>query len=68
MSIIVGTKAEIVINHLLKIDVKKRSQAIEIKLDMANSMNLIAKKEEINFSFKRNLLYLFKLRFQNTAK
>lgn len=44
VAIIAGTKAEIVINHLLKIDLKKRNQVIEITLDMANSMKLIAKK------------------------
>ena len=44
VAIIAGTKAEIVINHLLKIDVKKRNQVLEITLDMANSMKLIAKK------------------------
>lgn len=44
VAIIAGTKAEVVINHLQRIDFKKRSQVIEITLDMANSMKLIAKK------------------------
>lgn len=44
VAIIAGTKAETVISHLLKIDVKKRNQVTEITLDMANSMKLIAKK------------------------
>lgn len=44
VAIIAGTKAEVVINHLKRIDLKKRSQVIEITLDMANSMKLIAKK------------------------
>ena len=44
VAIIAGTKADIVINHLLKIDTKKRNQVLEITLDMANSMKLIAKK------------------------
>jgi transposase len=44
VAIIVGTKSEIVINHLQKIDLKKRNQVTEITLDMANSMKLIAKK------------------------
>ncbi|WP_072992687.1 ISAon1 family transposase [Flavobacterium segetis] len=42
--IIAGTKSEVVINHLQKIDFKKRNQVTEITLDMANSMKLIAKK------------------------
>ena len=44
VAIIAGTKGEVVINHLKRIDLKKRSQVIEITLDMANSMKLIAKK------------------------
>lgn len=44
VAIIAGTKSEIVINHLKKIDLKKRNQVTEITLDMANSMKLIAKK------------------------
>ena len=44
VAIIAGTKSEVVINHLKRIDLKKRSQVIEITLDMANSMKLIAKK------------------------
>jgi hypothetical protein len=38
-----GTKTEQVIEHVSKIDSKKRQAAIEITLDMANSMKLIAK-------------------------
>ena len=44
VAIIAGTKSEVVINHLQKIDFKKRNQITEITLDMANSMKLIAKK------------------------
>ncbi|MEM8520452.1 transposase [Flavobacterium sp. PL12] len=44
VAIIAGTKAEVVIIHLQKIDFKKRNQVTEITLDMANSMKLIAKK------------------------
>lgn len=44
VAIIAGTKSEIVINHLHKIDINKRNQVFEITLDMANSMKLIAKK------------------------
>ena len=44
VAIIAGTKAEVVINHLQKIDLKLRNQVTEITLDMANSMKLIAKK------------------------
>lgn len=44
VAIIAGTKSEVVINHLQKIDFKKRNQVTEITLDMANSMKLIAKK------------------------
>lgn len=44
VAIIAGTKSEIVINHLQKIDSKKRNQVTEITLDMANSMKLIARK------------------------
>ncbi|MEM8520270.1 transposase [Flavobacterium sp. PL12] len=44
VAIIAGTKSEVVINHLQKIDPKKRNQVTEITLDMANSIKLIAKK------------------------
>jgi transposase len=44
VAIVAGTKSEVVINHLQKIDFKKRNQVTEITLDMANSMKLIAKK------------------------
>ena len=44
VAIIAGTKSEVVINHLQKIDFKKRNQVSEITLDIANSMKLIAKK------------------------
>lgn len=44
VAIIAGTKSEIVIKHLQKIDLKKHNQVTEITLDMANSMKLIAKK------------------------
>lgn len=44
VAIIAGTKSEVVINHLHKIDFKKRNQVTQITLDMANSMKLIAKK------------------------
>jgi transposase len=38
------TKAETVINHVQRISSYKRNQVIEITLDMANSMKLIARK------------------------
>ncbi|WP_175542108.1 ISAon1 family transposase [Flavobacterium fryxellicola] len=44
VAIIAGTKSEVVISHLQKIDLKKRNQVTEITLDMANSVKLIAKK------------------------
>jgi transposase len=42
--IIAGTKYETVINHLQRIRSIKRNQVVEITLDMANSMKLIARK------------------------
>jgi hypothetical protein len=42
VSIVAGTKTEQVIEHVSKID-SKRQAVIEITLDMANSMKLIAK-------------------------
>lgn len=44
VAIVAGTKAEQVIEHLSKIDYKKRSCVKEITLDMANSMKLISKR------------------------
>ena len=44
VAIIAGTKAEQVIEHILKIPSTKRNKVKEITLDMANSMKLIAKK------------------------
>ena len=44
IAIISGTKAEYVIEHICKIDYKKRICVKEITLDMANSMKLIAKR------------------------
>ncbi len=44
VAIIAGTKADKVIEHISKIDYKKRSGVQEITLDMANSMKLISKK------------------------
>lgn len=44
IAIIAGTKAEQVIEHVSKIDYKKRQSVVEITLDMANTMKLIAKK------------------------
>ena len=44
VAIIAGTKSEVIIEHLQKIDLKKRNQVVEITLDMANNMKLIAKK------------------------
>ncbi len=44
MAIVAGTKTEQVIEQFSKIDPKKRQAVIEITLDMANSMKLIAKK------------------------
>jgi transposase len=44
VAIIAGTKADQVIEHICKIDYKKRSCVQEITLDMANSMKLISKR------------------------
>jgi transposase len=44
VAIIAGTKADQVIEHINKIDYKKRSYVKEITLDMANSMKLISKR------------------------
>lgn len=44
MAIVAGTKTEQVIEQVSKIDLKKRQEVVEITLDMANSMKLIAKK------------------------
>ena len=44
VAIVKGTKAEDVINVLLKIDADKRNQVKEITLDMAGSMQKIAKR------------------------
>lgn len=44
VAIIKETRSEVVIEHLLKIKSKLRLKVEEITLDMANSMNLIAKR------------------------
>jgi transposase len=44
VAIVAGTKADQVIEHICKIDYKKRSYVQEITLDMANSMKLISKR------------------------
>lgn len=44
VAIIAGTKADQVIEHISKIDYKKRFSVKEITLDMANSMKLISKR------------------------
>jgi transposase len=44
IAIIKGTKSDIVVEHLLKINRKLRLKVKEITLDMAGSMKLIAKK------------------------
>ena len=44
VAIVAGTKADQVIEHISKIDFKKRSAVQEITLDMANSMKLISKR------------------------
>ena len=44
MAIVAGTKTEQVIEQVSKINLKDRQAVIEITLDMANSMKLIAKK------------------------
>ena len=44
VAIVAGNKTEQVIEHLSKIESKKRQAVIEITLDMTNSMKLIAKK------------------------
>jgi transposase len=44
VAIVAGTKTETVINHLQRISAIKRNQVIEITLDIANNMKLIARK------------------------
>jgi transposase len=44
VAIVAGTKADQVIEHISKIDYKKRCCVKEITLDMANSMKLISKR------------------------
>jgi transposase len=44
VAIVAGTKAEQVIEHISKIDYKKRKLVKEITLDMANSMKLISRR------------------------
>jgi transposase len=44
VALVAGTKTETVINHLQRISSIKRNQVIEITLDIANSMKLIARK------------------------
>jgi transposase len=44
VAIVAGTKTDQVIEHISKIDYKKRSSVKEITLDMANSMKLISKR------------------------
>jgi transposase len=44
VAIVAGTKTEQVIEQVSKINLKDRQTVIEITLDMANSMKLIAKK------------------------
>ena len=44
VAIVAGTKAEQVIEHINRIDYKKRAGVREITLDMANSMKLISKR------------------------
>ena len=44
VAIVAGTKAEQVIEHISKIDYKKRKLVREITLDMANSMKLISRR------------------------
>jgi transposase len=44
VAIVAGTKADVVIDHLCKIDYQKRQSVKEITLDMANSMKLISKR------------------------
>lgn len=44
VAIISGTKADQIIEHISKIDYKKRASVKEITLDMANSMKLISKR------------------------
>ena len=44
VAIVAGTKADQVIEHIGKIDYKKRAGVQEITLDMANSMKLISKR------------------------
>ncbi len=44
VAILAGTRAEIIIKHLLTIPSSQRNKVKEITLDMANSMKLIAQK------------------------
>jgi hypothetical protein len=49
VAIVAGTKTEQVIEHISKIESKKRQAVIEITLDMANSMKLIAKNVSLKY-------------------
>ncbi|WP_449384920.1 transposase [Chryseobacterium aureum] len=44
VAIVKGTRSEVVIEHLLKIDRRQRMMVKEVTLDMAGSMKLIAKR------------------------
>jgi transposase len=48
VAMIIGTKADVVIEVLNKIPKEKRDAVTEITLDMANSMKLIARKSFVN--------------------
>lgn len=70
VAIVAGTKTEQVIEQLSKIDLKKRQAVIEITLDMANSMKLIAKKcfpKAIQVTDRFTLLFYLNFGIRDTA-
>jgi hypothetical protein len=59
VALVAGTKTEQVIEHVSKNDSKKRQAVIEIALDMANSMKLIA-KNVFQKSYKQQIVFMYK--------
>jgi hypothetical protein len=55
VAIVAGTKTEQVIEQVSKINLKDRQAVIEITLDMANSMKLIAKNVSLKGTVNRSL-------------
>jgi hypothetical protein len=67
VAIVAGIETEQVIEQVSKIDLKKRQAVIEITLDMANSMKLIAKKcfpkaTQVTDCFTHSFYYNFGIR------